>query len=358
MFTPAYFELALAIQHASSFDRLSELLTGELPKLIGGDGALIFVTCTGHKVEEIHGANAFAQEAKQQMERINQLFSIHPLASKVDLSNPGELGLSVRDYVSKEEYMTSEFLNTVHRQSGMEDGLFGLLAHGNERTTLLFVIKQKGTFSEEERQTFDALLLIARSVARLIASDNVGRQVRQFYRQHSPKSAQALFLARGHKEVLPFNHCALRLSENWWSQDEPVFTLSGEDQATLAECLRAAWSDPLSTCFREVELSLGNGRQKLNALPTMDGEAWLILCLVERDEEAEEAIQALLTRRQREIMEWIAEGKTSAEAAIILDISPRTVEKHLEAVFQRLGVENRITAVRRYLEMRSGQLVV
>ena len=69
-------------------------------------------------------------------------------------------------------------------------------------------------------------------------------------------------------------------------------------------------------------------------------------------------IQSLLTRRQREIMEWIAEGKTSAETAIILDISPRTVEKHLEAIFQRLGVENRITAVRRYLELLSGQLVV
>ncbi|MBK1825483.1 response regulator transcription factor [Haloferula rosea] len=358
MFTQDYFDLALQVQHADSFDRLSELLTEKLPKLIGGDGALIFVTCNGHNVEEVHGKNAFAQEAKQHVGRINQLFSIHPLASKVDLANPGELGLSVREYVSKEEYMDSEFLKAVHQKSGMEDGLFGLLAHGNDRTTLLFVIKHKGSFSLEERQTFDALLLTARSVARLIANENVGRQIRQFYLQHSSQSAQALFLAKEKRDVLPFNHCALRLSENWWSEDDPVFTLSPDDQATLAEGLKKAWSDPLSTCFCEVELNVGSGRQKVNALPTMEGEAWLILCLVEQDAVAEGAIQALLTRRQREIMEWIAEGKTSAEAAIILDISPRTVEKHLEAVFQRLGVENRITAVRRYLELRSGQVVV
>ena len=62
----------------------------------------------------------------------------------------------------------------------------------------------------------------------------------------------------------------------------------------------------------------------------------------------------MLTRRQCDIMDWIAEGKTSAEVAIILEISPRTVEKHLEAVFQRFGVENRVAAVRSYLEAKGG----
>lgn len=356
--TQAYFDLALALQHTNSFERLSELLTVDLPPLIGGDGALIFVASSDHRVVEVHGMDAFAQEAKGKMEKINELFSNHPLSSKVDLLNPGELGLSVRDYVSKEEYQSSKFLQAVHQNQCMEDGLFGLLVHGNGRTTLLLVIKHEGAFSPEERQIFDAILLTARSIARLIANENIGRQIRQFYLQHSPSSSQALFLTRQQQDVLPFNHCALRLSEKWWPLDEPEFALSPEDQAMLTRSLENSWSDPLSTCFSQVELNLGDGRQKVNALPTMEGEAWLILCLVERGEAAEEAIQSLLTRRQREIMEWIAEGKTSAEAAIILDISPRTVEKHLEAVFQRLGVENRITAVRRYLELRSGQLVV
>ncbi|OYV04137.1 MAG: hypothetical protein CFE26_18510 [Verrucomicrobiales bacterium VVV1] len=62
----------------------------------------------------------------------------------------------------------------------------------------------------------------------------------------------------------------------------------------------------------------------------------------------------MLTRRQCDIMDWIAEGKTSAEVAMILEISPRTVEKHLEAVFQRLGVENRVAAMRSYLEAKGG----
>ncbi len=93
-----------------------------------------------------------------------------------------------------------------------------------------------------------------------------------------------------------------------------------------------------------------------HAMPKANGEIIIVVPVSGLLPSGDEALKAMLTRRQREIMEWISEGKTSAEAAIILDISPRTVEKHLEAVFQRLGVENRTTAVRRYLEMKSGQV--
>ncbi len=51
-----------------------------------------------------------------------------------------------------------------------------------------------------------------------------------------------------------------------------------------------------------------------------------------------------LTRRESEVLCWIARGKTNREIGQILDISPRTVNKHLEQVFDKVGVENRTTA--------------
>ena len=41
---------------------------------------------------------------------------------------------------------------------------------------------------------------------------------------------------------------------------------------------------------------------------------------------------------------WIAAGKSNRDISEILSISPRTVNKHLEQVFVKLGVENRATA--------------
>lgn len=53
-----------------------------------------------------------------------------------------------------------------------------------------------------------------------------------------------------------------------------------------------------------------------------------------------------LTPRQALIARWIAEGKTNPEIALLLGISPRTVEKHVEQMLARLGVENRVAILR------------
>jgi len=46
-----------------------------------------------------------------------------------------------------------------------------------------------------------------------------------------------------------------------------------------------------------------------------------------------------LTPRQREVLEWVANGKTAADIALIMGISPPTVEKHLRLARETLGVE-------------------
>ena len=54
-----------------------------------------------------------------------------------------------------------------------------------------------------------------------------------------------------------------------------------------------------------------------------------------------------LTRREREILEWVERGKTNAEIAEILWLSPSTVRKHLENAYDKLGVRTRTAAVAR-----------
>tara|TARA_Y100001934_G_scaffold231020_1_gene278934 strand:+ start:568 stop:1461 length:894 start_codon:yes stop_codon:yes gene_type:complete len=51
-----------------------------------------------------------------------------------------------------------------------------------------------------------------------------------------------------------------------------------------------------------------------------------------------------VTHREAQVLAWIAHGKTNREIAQILDLSPRTVNKHLEQIFRKLGVENRTAA--------------
>ncbi len=54
-----------------------------------------------------------------------------------------------------------------------------------------------------------------------------------------------------------------------------------------------------------------------------------------------------LTTRESQVLLWISRGKSNREIGEILTISPRTVNKHLEQVFVKLGVENRAAAAAR-----------
>lgn len=52
----------------------------------------------------------------------------------------------------------------------------------------------------------------------------------------------------------------------------------------------------------------------------------------------------LVTEREAEVLLWIARGKSNRDIAEILNLSPRTVNKHLEQIYAKLGVENRTSA--------------
>jgi DNA-binding CsgD family transcriptional regulator len=51
-----------------------------------------------------------------------------------------------------------------------------------------------------------------------------------------------------------------------------------------------------------------------------------------------------LTTREGEVLAWLSKGKTNRDIAQILGLSPRTVDKHLEQIYSKLGVENRTAA--------------
>jgi DNA-binding CsgD family transcriptional regulator len=51
-----------------------------------------------------------------------------------------------------------------------------------------------------------------------------------------------------------------------------------------------------------------------------------------------------LTSREAEVLNWLSAGKTNRDIAEILGISPRTVNKHLERIYVKLGVETRSAA--------------
>jgi len=71
---------------------------------------------------------------------------------------------------------------------------------------------------------------------------------------------------------------------------------------------------------------------------------WLLGVRAADSAPASRLATASLTPRETEVLSWIAKGKTNRDVGEILGLSPRTVNKHLEHVFEKLGVETRAAA--------------
>lgn len=94
------------------------------------------------------------------------------------------------------------------------------------------------------------------------------------------------------------------------------------------------------------------GQQYSGKIITCQQSDEYLLLIQKRHQEWDEAsLKAAfgLTPREAEILMWISRGKTNKEVGLILDTSPRTVNKHLEHIFEKLGVPTRTAAVAKVL---------
>lgn len=128
-----------------------------------------------------------------------------------------------------------------------------------------------------------------------------------------------------------------RLFPGWSSSDGHL------PEELAAPLRRLLTSEP---AINQIALTLGNTRLECAVLRRADQDEWLFR-LHEKHEGDQERLLAErhgLTSREAQVLLWISCGKQNREVGEILDISPRTVSKHLEQIFQKIGVENRAAA--------------
>jgi len=127
----------------------------------------------------------------------------------------------------------------------------------------------------------------------------------------------------------PDSH-ALLARMNWGSYQFSVQKWLASKPITNSRLVLSNGDDPLEVIFIEQR----------------EAEQYLLRITVNSQGIGPEALQRELTvtKRESEVLYWLANGKSNKEIAEILTMSVRTVNKHLEQVFPKLGVENRTAA--------------
>ena len=193
-----------------------------------------------------------------------------------------------------------------------------------------------------------------------------------------------LWLKRDQREVVPMGlHAASRVARVHEGREQPAgeepsavvcFPSAEEDVAPEVQSALALAPDAVvlvlapSPSLRLARAALGAGaggllgagmspEQVLRAVgAALRGETVLPRGLLAGwvDEQRPAGLGALLSARQREILELLAEGSTNAEIAARLFLSESTVKQHLRAAYKALGLRNRREAAALWRRWRGG----
>ncbi len=167
---------------------------------------------------------------------------------------------------------------------------------------------------------------------------------------HSARTALDAFgrflLAASHtSRVLWYTPQAAKLLGDAFANfDREDYVLPQDVQTWLHQCAAAQpGSEPVSISLKARSPSLG---MRLIYIAQIGADEYLLRLLQgEIDDDRKLLKQKLtVTEREAEVLLWIARGKSNRDIAEILDLSPRTVNKHLEQIYAKLGVENRTSA--------------
>jgi DNA-binding NarL/FixJ family response regulator len=164
-----------------------------------------------------------------------------------------------------------------------------------------------------------------------------GARVAQSARAALDTAGRTLFAVDGQGAIL-------------WSTPQAARLLAGiapPDGAGLPPQARA-WLVACRAGTASGALTLTDGNGIVHTLSVIGGTGDEILLRLARDsgEAGIERLRARLpvTGREAEVLLWLSRGKASRDIGEILGLSPRTVTKHLEGIYAKLGVENRTAA--------------
>jgi DNA-binding CsgD family transcriptional regulator len=266
----------------------------------------------------------------------------HPIPTYFRQTGNGQ-AVKISDFLTQRQFHRLGLYQELFRRVGLEDQMAVSLAGPGSSEIGITLGRSRRSFTERERLLLE---LLRPHLAQVYANAQAAGAMRQ------EVSVLQQGLERSGQEMVVLSREG-RLRRMTPRAHDWLTTYFGPTRAEqLPEALRAWVSHQEAVLGRADDVP--PAREPLRV--QRDGTCLLVRHLCEAEqcllllEEQQTAVQSVsfeqdgLTRREAEVLQWVAQGKTNAEIGDILGISIRTVQKHLEHVYEKLGVETRTAA--------------
>jgi len=273
-----------------------------------------------------------------------RLVKQHPVLQHHARTGDGR-ALRISDFLSRDEFHRLDLYAESFRLIGAEDQLAVALPSPPPLVIGLAFNRGRRNFSERDRQVLDlvrphlaqahrnaelrsqlaemVVLLegLADATDRAIVLLDQSRTVRRASRR-----AAALFAA----------HLGFRLAAGK--------SLPAIIEAWLTQTGRPETLEDNQTPGQPLVVEGGHGRLVIRFLPRGEIGEYDALLVEQARDQTEVGPLSRLSSREREVLSWVSRGKTNPQIAAILSLSAGTVQKHLEHIYDKLGVRTRAAA--------------
>jgi DNA-binding CsgD family transcriptional regulator len=268
--------------------------------------------------------------------RFKELAYQHPLITRqIELDNFPVHKIS--DFVSQKDYHRLELYHEVYRLLGVEYQIAITIRLQPNHVTAFAFSRRLKDFDERDRLILELLrphLVVAFNNLAL-AGESRKFMKDQFLALDQLSSATIVINDQG--RIL--YHTGRGLS--WLGLARPVACIASPE---ILPARIFDWVKTQSPDSPPQILSLASdvGEIHIRAAPASTSNRTLLVLTLKNDPTQLIPEKYDLTHRQTEVAQWVCEGKTNVEIATILGISPRTVQKHIEHIYEKLGVESRV----------------
>ncbi len=279
-------------------------------------------------------------------------FREHPLV-RFHSSHPAGPTRRISDCMTPQGFRNSALHSDYYRRIGINYVMALPLRIDSANVVSVVLNRSHGDFKDGERAVLDSVRQPLAAIYRnLVACEEAGIGLKRISRLAADGGWEMMRVTLAGR-ILDASPAALRLLGRFF----PEYACAPQAQLprTLLEWFARSrnWGleRPAISHGQPFTLSRLGSRLSVHFVPDPDDTSGgYLLVKVERLElSAADLAHLPLTGREGEVLALVAAGKTNSEIAAILAISARTVQKHLEHIFQKLGVETRTAAAVRAL---------
>ncbi|MBD2252372.1 helix-turn-helix domain-containing protein [Nostoc parmelioides] len=341
-----------------SLDQFPTQILTALPKLVGAEtfsigsfnmGSAPFSTrfYTFPRYEVGMAAESFTSQ--------RQNFFAHPVAQHY-LQTLDEQALAISDFFSEQEFQRREAFYAFFQSFGLADQMsvfFKLPSirnadqfHQGQNHLVLSISRDRRNFTERDRLILNLIRPHLQQAYENIAAFNQLQS--QLVEQHQATEQVAVISLSINGKVKWMTQKAGEILHHYFPPSNAKFFLPDILQRWINHQvfeLVQSTETFTSPCPLRLELDGRRLTIRLNYNAQLE-QVYLLLEETQAIEFSVEALQMMgLTKREAEVLFWVAKDQSTNEVAKHLGISDRTVKKHLENVYEKFGVQTRLAAV-------------